>query len=70
MLQVNPRPYFVASGALFTLVAIAHLVRAIYGWQVVIGNYSVPNTVSWVAFIITASLALWAVQLASRTRQR
>lgn len=68
MLQINPKPYFVVSGCLFTLVALVHLVRAIYGWPVVVADWEVPISVSWVAFVLTASLALWAVQLAGRAQ--
>ena len=66
-MRINPKPYFVVSGVLFGLVAIAHLVRAIYGWPVAIAGKDIPVTVSWVGFIVAASLALWAVQLAGRS---
>lgn len=66
MLPINPRPYFVISGCIFALVSLLHLARAIYSWPAVIAGQDVPVAVSWVAFVITASLALWAVQLAGR----
>lgn len=66
MLDINPRPYFVVTGCVFALVALLHVVRAIYGWPVVIAGQEVPVAVSWVGFVVAASLALWAVQLAGR----
>ena len=67
-MNINPRPYFVISGCIFALVALLHLARAINGWPVLVAGQDVPVTVSWAGFIVAASLALWAVQLAGRFR--
>lgn len=62
---MNVRPYCVVSGALFSLVAVAHLARVAYGLPVTIDDYAVPMAVSWVAVVVPACLAAWAIRLAA-----
>jgi hypothetical protein len=47
-------------------VALAHLIRIIYGMSVQVDDYPVPMLVSWIALIVPAALAAWAFRL---TRQ-
>ena len=54
------KKYCIVSGVVFSLVALAHLLRLVYGMSVQIDEYAVPMSVSWVAFIVTAALAVWA----------
>jgi hypothetical protein len=44
-------------GAVFTLVAIGHLLRIAFGASLVIQSTSIPMWVSWVAFIVAGFLA-------------
>ncbi len=62
---MNARRYCIVSGTLFSLVALAHLARIAYGLPVTIGDYAVPMSVSWVAVVVPASLAAWAIRLAA-----
>ena len=55
--------YCVVSGLLFSLVALAHLLRIIYGAQIQVDDVVVPMAVSWVGFILPAVLAFWAFRL-------
>ncbi len=57
------KKYCVVSGVVFSLVALAHLLRMVYGMRVQIDEYAVPMSVSWVAFIVTAALASWAFRI-------
>jgi hypothetical protein len=50
--------YTTVTALIFAFVAIAHLARIIKQWAVVIGQVSVPMSVSWVA-LIAALLAVW-----------
>lgn len=59
------KTYCTVSGVLFSLVALAHLARVIYGIPAQVGDYSVPMAISWVAFIVPGALAAWAFRLAS-----
>ena len=45
------------TATLFLVVAIMHLLRIIFGWQVEIGGLSIPFWVSWLAFPIAGALA-------------
>ncbi len=60
---MDNRMYLAVSGTLFTLVALAHLVRAIYNWPIQIAQWSMSVEVSWVAAVVTLALAIWAFRL-------
>lgn len=57
------RNYCVISGALFALVAAVHFFRIVYGVSVRVDEVMVPMSVSWVGFIVTAGLGVWAFLL-------
>ena len=63
MLQVNTQFYFIISGVIFGLVAIIHLVRALSNWSFVIGPITFPLSASWIGFVITAAMCIWAIRL-------
>ena len=52
--------YIAISGSIFAIVAFAHLLRIIDGWEVVVNSQAVPMTISYMAFIATGLLAIWA----------
>lgn len=65
--SITPEPamnkaYTVISVLLFILVAIFHLVRALLGWDVLIGDYSLPVMRSWIVFGILLCLAGWGLK--------
>ena len=51
--------YAAVSALIFAVVAIAHLVRIINRWSVVIGPYNISMNVSWVALVVSALLSIW-----------
>lgn len=55
--------YLTISAAAFAVVALAHVARAIAQWSIVIGPWSVPVELSWVAAVATAGLSGWAFSL-------
>lgn len=57
------RKYCVVSGVLFSLVALVHLLRIVYGMSVQVDQFMVPMLVSWVGFIATGFLAVWAFRI-------
>jgi len=57
-----PGKYVVVSGAIFGLVAVAHVVRALYQWPVQIGGLDVPVWGSWVGMVVAGGLCVWAFQ--------
>ena len=65
-IDVNTKTYCTVSGVLFTVVALAHLLRIINGMSVQVDDYSVPMLVSWVGLVVPAALAAWAFRLTRR----
>jgi len=61
------KSYLTISAAIFALVALAHLARAIAQWPIVIGPWTVPVALSWVGAIAAAGLSVWAFSLARKT---
>jgi hypothetical protein len=51
--------YAVVSALIFAVVAIAHILRLINRWSVVIGPHQISMNVSWVALVVAALLAIW-----------
>lgn len=60
--------YCNVTGVLFSLVALAHLSRIVLGLPVLIGDYALPMSISWIATIVPAGLAVWGFRLATSTR--
>jgi len=54
---MNNKSYFKFSSLLFLIIAIVHLARLIYGWEVVLGETMIPVWASWVAVIVGAYMA-------------
>jgi hypothetical protein len=57
---VGRKTYFLVAGTIFAVVALSHALRIYMEWPVTIANWSVPKSVSWVAFIVAGGLALFA----------
>jgi hypothetical protein len=55
---LNWKTYANVSATIFLLVAIAHLLRVIFGWEVRIGNMDIPQWVSWLALVVSGLLAI------------
>lgn len=60
------RSYVTVSIAVFTLVALVQVVRAIAGLPVQIGPYSVPVVASWLIAVVTGALAIWGMRVLRR----
>jgi hypothetical protein len=52
------KPFTNLAVAVFSLVAIAHLLRLFTGWEVVVGGFAVPIWVSWLGLLFAAGLAV------------
>ena len=52
--------YIAISGSIFAIVAFAHLLRIIDGWGIIVNGQAVPMTISYMAFVATGLLAVWA----------
>ena len=60
------KPYTAAASIVFTLVAIAQLLRFALGWTVVVNGINIPLWVSGVACLIAATLAVMVRREARR----
>jgi hypothetical protein len=61
---MNRKTFSVAAGAIFTLVALFHLIRIFENWPIIIGDWSVPKSLSWAALVVAGGLALLGFRLA------
>lgn len=48
------------SGFVFTIVALAQLLRAVMQWPAMVNGLSIPIWCSVIAFLVAGSLAIWA----------
>jgi hypothetical protein len=63
--SMSRKTFSTVAGAIFTLVALFHLIRLFEDWPVIIGDWSVPKSLSWVALIVAGGLALLGFRLAA-----
>ena len=55
---MDAKTFSLVAGVVFAVVSLFHLVRIFAEWTFIIGDWSVPIWVSWVAFIVAGGLAL------------
>jgi hypothetical protein len=63
---MEAKTFFLVAGVIFGVVALFHLVRIVMDWSVVIGDWSIPMWVSWVALIVVGGLSLIGLRLSQR----
>jgi hypothetical protein len=61
--EMGYRRYCTISGVLFSLVALAHLLRIVYGMSIQVDEYVVPMFVSWIGLAVPAGLTFWAFRI-------
>jgi hypothetical protein len=57
------KTYFLVTGIIFALVALAHALRIYMDWPILIADWSVPKSISWIALIVAGCIALFAFRL-------
>ena len=57
------RAYLQISGALFGVIALAHLLRLLRHWPIEVAGYPIPLWASWLGLLITAGLSISALRL-------
>jgi len=55
--RLSRKTYMTVTATLFLVVAIVHLLRIIFRWQVEIGGLSIPFWASWLAIPVAGALA-------------
>jgi hypothetical protein len=67
---MSRKTYFLVTGIVFVLVALAHALRIYMDWLVLIADWSVPKSVSWIALVIAGGIALLAFRLFAENANR
>lgn len=49
---MNTRTYIIVSASVFSLIAFVHLLRVLFGWEVIISSWSIPLWFSWIGVLI------------------
>jgi len=62
------RPFTWIASAIFALMALVHVYRLITHFQIMIGSHTIPESVSWVAVVVTAGLSWMLCREARGTR--
>ncbi len=63
---MDAKTFSLVAGIIFAVVTLFHLVRIFAEWTVIIGDWSVPKSVSWVALIVAGGFALLGLRLSQR----
>ncbi len=66
MKQLSLRLPLIIGGIIFSIVFLMHLLRVVYNWQIMIAGWVVPMSVSTVALVVSAVLALWMFVAAAK----
>ena len=62
---MTDKSFHLIAGTIFALVALLHALRIYMGWPVVIGGWSAPMWVSWIAIFVAGGLSYFALTLKS-----
>ena len=54
---MSQKAFSLVAGLIFLLVAVAHLLRLLLRWGVILNGWTVPMWVSLIAFVVAAFLA-------------
>lgn len=54
---MNRNSYSLVTAVVFSAIGVLHLLRIVLGWEAVVGGWTIPMWLSWVAMIVTAVLA-------------
>jgi len=63
---MDQKTFTLLAGVIFVIVALLHLLRIYMGWPVVIGDWTVPMSVSWIALVVAGGLSYFALSLTRR----
>jgi hypothetical protein len=66
---MNQRSFSWLAGIIFTIIALLHLLRIVYGWDAVVDGWRVPKWISWVALIVAGYLGYEGLRLAVKAKR-
>jgi hypothetical protein len=62
---MNDKLFHLIAGTIFALVALLQALRIYMDWPVVIGGWSAPMWISWIAIVVAGGLCYFALTLKS-----
>ena len=69
VIRMNQRSFSLLAGIIFTIIALLHVLRIIYGWDPVVEGWTVPKWISWVALIVSGYLGYEGLRLTIKSRR-
>jgi hypothetical protein len=60
------RPFTLLAAIIFGLMALVHVYRIITHFQIIVGSHTIPQSVSWIALIVTGAISLMLFREAKR----
>ena len=54
---MSRKTYCLATAIVFSIFGLVHLLRIVLAWEAVIGGWTAPMWLSWLALIVSAMLA-------------
>jgi hypothetical protein len=63
---MDRKTFTLLAGVIFAIVALLHLLRIYMAWPIVIGDWTVPMWVSWIALIVASGLSYFGLSLTPR----
>ena len=63
---MDAKTFSLVAGVIFAVVALFHLAQIFMEWTVIIGDWSIPMWVSWIALVVAGGLALLGLRLSER----
>jgi hypothetical protein len=65
---MTQRTFSLIAAAMFSLIALGHAIRLLFGWHVTVENVVVPVWVGWIGLAIAGYLAYQGFRLSRRIR--
>ena len=65
---MTQRTLFLIAAAVFSLIALGHAIRLLFGWHVMVENVVVPIWISWIGLAVATYLAYQGFRLSRRIR--
>lgn len=64
---MSQKTFSLAAGVIFSLIAMLHILRIVFGWEAILGAWAVPMWASWVAMVIAGYLAYEGFRLSRKS---
>ncbi len=66
--RVRERTYLLITGIVFSIIALAHLVRVLYQTEIIILGWQVPIFLSWIGILVATYLAFSSFYFMARSK--